>query len=447
MAPPQGPAGSATLQLGALAGLLAGVAVLLSTLPLSAQSATAQAALADRVALNAAVGAAAATPTNLHELRARFVGLSSLVVVGADGSTLFRDGPAQAPTLEALSVCATEPRMLRSGVACALRERDVVVVTVDERPTPDEYNGTLVFALSALVGILTAMGVITLLRPISRMRQALDRVRSGERGVRVDYTGMAELDELVSAINDAASAMEAREDAVLARIQVVQQLARLVAHEVRNPLQSLEMLTQLMVEEEVEAERAETAASIHAEIDALNAVVQRLLSKDATSGSLRLRRAPIQLETLMQHVARLRSTEASAKGAHIRIGAVTDRTISVDTALLGRSLENLVINALHMVPADYGLVELSAVDEGTQLVIRVDDNGTGVDPEYGQRIFEANVSTKATGTGLGLTLVRGVVEAHGGYVAYTDSPLGGARFLIYLPADEAPGAATSNPSR
>ena len=76
---------------------------------------------------------------------------------------------------------------------------------------------------------------------------------------------------------------------------------------------------------------------------------------------------------------------------------------------------------------------LSAREEPPWLIIGCDDNGPGVDPELGASIFETNVSTKSTGSGLGLALVRGVVEAHGGMVSYHTSGLGGACFELKLP--------------
>ena len=293
----------------------------------------------------------------------------------------------------------------------------------------------LVLLLAVVVGIVTALGVLRLLRPLSDVSRALHRVGEGERGVRMPRTGLAELDELVDRLNAAAREMEDREDGILARIELVQEMARLVAHEVRNPLQSLELLTSLIASESDERERLDIANSIHQEIHTLETVVNRLLRESAISGALRLQRQPQSVATLVEQVVALRRPEANARSMRLSTGVLADRLVLVDAALLKRSIENLVINAMQAVPRRSGEVSISVLEEEPHLVIAVDDNGPGVDPTLAETIFDAHVTTKERGTGLGLTLVKGVVEAHNGYIRVVRSPLGGARFEVRIPLD------------
>jgi len=96
-------------------------------------------------------------------------------------------------------------------------------------------------------------------------------------------------------------------------------------------------------------------------------------------------------------------------------------------------VENLISNALQAVMDDTGQIEVSAVEDPPWLIVTVDDNGPGVDPEIVDHIFEADVTGRTDGTGLGLTFVKGVVEAHGGRIEYHPSMMGGARFVASLP--------------
>ena len=104
--------------------------------------------------------------------------------------------------------------------------------------------------------------------------------------------------------------------------------------------------------------------------------------------------------------------------------------------MLSRSLENVVNNALRVVPSPNGEVRVSIIERGDKMVFLVDDNGPGVDPEVGEQIFDQDVTGRPDGQGLGLSLAKAVLVAHGGSIYYTDSPLGGTRFHMELPMED-----------
>jgi len=322
-------------------------------------------------------------------------------------------------------------------VACVEHDGHRIIAATVPSYTGEGQMLYLVFALSAIVGIITALGVLRLLSPLSRVSKALDRVSAGERGVRLKATGLAELDDLVDRLNNAARAMEERENAVMERIQLVQEMARLVAHEVRNPLQSLELLTSLIASEDDPEDRHEIARSIHSEIRGLDMVVNRLLREGAAGGGgLRLIRLEQSLAPLVTQVVALRKTEADAHGIRLELGSMSDQLAPVDAALLGRSIQNLVLNAMQYAPPRSGVVRVSVEEQNRYLCIVVEDNGPGVDPDLAAHIFEAPISGRTGGTGLGLTLAKGVVDAHRGYIEHGRSELGGARFVVCIPKDE-----------
>jgi signal transduction histidine kinase len=328
----------------------------------------------------------------------------------------------------------------RWALACRITKHHQVIVA---RPVVLKTNADVILTvllLALAVGLITAFSILQVLRPVSAVSSALARVRAGERGVRIKTTGLRELDEIVYALNDAAAAMENREDAILARIQVVQEMARLVAHEVRNPLQSMQMLTSLIASEKEGAERAEIANAIHNEIRTLDKVVERLLRKGALDGALHLRRSVQPIAPIVEQIYNLRHPSAQARGILFTKGFLSWHPGRIDGTILGRSIDNLVLNALQAVQPDQGMVEISVFVEANVLCIAVDDNGPGVDPVLENQIFEPNVTTKTKGSGLGLSLVKGVVVAHGGTINYETSTLGGTRFLIRLPLEITPSS-------
>lgn len=419
--------------------MLAAITVLPTAVPLSHRLETAEDAIGLRHASRAAQIAARLhqddplPPGTAQQLEVRHISVSTL-----DGRMVHREGPALPPAIAENACRSATPQMLYAGdgvrwaTAC-VRDHNQLFIAAYTPEVPQSWRQViyLVFLLAVIVGIVTALGVLRILSPLSRIKGALERVSAGDRGVTVAETGFVELDDLVARVNSAARAMEDREDAILARIKVVQEMARLVAHEVRNPLQSLAMLTSLIALEESLDERQQLADSIHHEIRSLDKVVTRLLKRGSKSGSLRLHTARRAVRPLIEQVVALQTPEATSRGVTLTAEGMLDSLAQIDSALLGRSIENLVLNALQAVQTRRGRVRVSMFEEGEYLGIIVDDNGPGVPQHIADQVFEADV-TGGHGTGLGLRLVKGVIEAHGGYIEHRNSPLGGARFVARI---------------
>lgn len=336
------------------------------------------------------------------------------------------------------------PRFVRVGTdrwaaACVARGQTHVVAVRRAGQGTGSYLGYLVLALAIMGGVTTALGVLQLLSPLSQLSRAIEQLGSGDRGVRAQPTGIAELDDLIDRVNAAARAMEDREDAILSRSTVVQELARMVAHEVRNPLQSLELLSALIASEDDRGERDELARAIQGEIRLLDAVVQRLLRDSAGHGALTLHRTASSVAALVDKVLAFRRFEALSRGIRLERGPVDDVVLRLDRPLMSRALENLVVNALAVVPEDTGRIRVSAVVEDSTLHLRVDDNGPGVREDLADDLFQPGVTGRDDGTGLGLALVQGVIQAHDGYVSHAPSDLGGACFHAALPFESPPG--------
>jgi signal transduction histidine kinase len=207
----------------------------------------------------------------------------------------------------------------------------------------------------------------------------------------------------------------------------------MVAHEIRNPLQSLELLASLIASESDREEREELARSIQNEVRTLENVVVRLLRDAPGQAALRPTRSTTSIRDLLRHVSTLRAPEARRRGVALETGEAPDLLLSFDRTLVSRAVENLVTNAIDAVPAGSGRVRMSARLQDGHAVLVVEDNGPGIDPSLGNAIYQANTTTKANGHGLGLALVRGVMLAHEGYVSHDRSDLGGARFLCGIP--------------
>ena len=293
-------------------------------------------------------------------------------------------------------------------------------------------DALLLVSVASVAGLIAIVGIRRLLAPLTEVARAAGRIASGERGVRVNVRGSEEMRQLAVAMNALASSVESREDEIGGRMQVVQQLSRVVAHEVRNPLQSLSLLVTLARTEPDATSRDKQLQLIEEEIHVLAGVVQRFLSQ---SGPLRVARSQTDLVDILERAAAIAYPKAAATNVRLRLHTAGRMPVVADGSLVRRALENLILNAIEAAGGKDrdGQVNVSLVAREHDILVVVDDNGPGVPPEHRERIFEADVSTKPGGTGLGLALVRQVFKAHDGSIRCEDSPLGGARFVASLP--------------
>jgi signal transduction histidine kinase len=215
----------------------------------------------------------------------------------------------------------------------------------------------------------------------------------------------------------------------------VGQMAAGVAHEIRNPLMSIRLLV------EAAAERADARSFGHEDLQVLGEEIARL--EQIVAGFLDFARPPrpdvriVPVATLLAQAAAGAAARAALQGVVVGVDPPPGpAALRADPGQLQQVLCNLLFNALDALPLG-GSVQLSATIEpgagGSDVVLRVEDDGPGL-PPIGDRIFEPFVSTKETGLGLGLSICRRIVEAHGGTIHAASRPAGGAAFSVRLPA-------------
>jgi two-component system, NtrC family, sensor histidine kinase HydH len=247
-------------------------------------------------------------------------------------------------------------------------------------------------------------------------------------GRRRDRQAAALIQSQMEAINAARTRLAQSE-----KLAALGQLAAAIAHEVRNPLAVIRSAAQAVAEAlpagEPESRRA--CSFITAEIDRLTSVVSSLL---AFARPLRLEPRAVTLDGLFDRALLLARDELAAKQVRVRRSEPASLpAVRADADLISQVLLGLLANAAEAVPVG-GEVVLGGRAIEESVAIDVADSGPGIPAELRGRIFEPFFTTRPQGTGLGLAVARQIVEAHGGRIEVGDSPTGGARFSILLPA-------------
>ncbi len=229
------------------------------------------------------------------------------------------------------------------------------------------------------------------------------------------------------------------------------ELVAWVSHDLRTPLAGLRAMAEALEDQVVidPREVSQYHTQIRREVDRLTLMIDDLfeLSK-IHAGALRLSRRLVGLEDLVAEVVASAEPVARAKGVRLTGAAVRGMPVFVDSAEMGRALRNLVTNAIRHTPADGGVDVLAEVQNGMACVSVADACG-GIPPGDLPRVFDvafrgesARTPGPQEGAGLGLSIARGIVEAHSGQIAVRNAGPG-CQFLIRLPLAR-PGVPASN---
>lgn len=299
--------------------------------------------------------------------------------------------------------------------------------------------GLVSFGLAYLVARDTA-------RPVLELSTAMERVSAGDLSHRVRPSGTSEVRFLGRAWNHMVDEIQSSRRALLRaeRLAAWREVARAVAHEIRNPLTPIQFALQRLREEarRPESPRPEvieqSAEAILREVESLREFATAF-SAVAQLPEPRLRSCDVG--ELLEHAARLYQGSTAVQ---FRVEA--DRPLPLawaDEGQIQRVLVNLIKNAVEA-SSGQGSIALRAIkdtDPSAPIRIEVEDEGPGMDPATLERATSPGFTTKSSGSGLGLTLVQRIVEQHGGRFGLDSNPGVGTRAWFTLPAAPEDGAA------
>lgn len=250
--------------------------------------------------------------------------------------------------------------------------------------------------------------------PLVEMKQAAEEITRGKLSVRTNVPGNDELAELGKALNHLAEQLQKHE-----RLRVT--MTQDIAHELRTPLATLKSHIQAMLDQIWEPTPARLRAC-YEETERLIALVSDLEQlTEMDSPDFRLNRKPEDLMSLIEQSANILSAAFMEKGVHLEVNPYPAIRLNVDRDRFIQILVNVLSNSLKFTP-EGGHVEIRVKDETDSVLITVQDTGTGIAPEdlpyVFERFYRADKSRnrKRGGGGIGLTIVKKLVDAHGGTV-------------------------------
>jgi two-component system sensor histidine kinase BaeS len=306
----------------------------------------------------------------------------------------------------------------------------------------NSLNILLLWVTAAAMALAVSIGFISARRitvPLARVATATRRIAGGHRDVLIsETTRVRELDGIASSVNDLSRALGEQE-------ALRRRLTANVAHELRTPLATLQSHLEALIDGVWKPDTARLAG-LHEEILRINRLVtelEQLAVYDAHAAGLNRRSTDVG--ALVGGIVRNHEPQFREKGIALRFASVSPGsrngppTLDVDADKLSQAIINVFSNALKYTPAG-GTVDVRVEVGPLGTEIWVADTGIGISAEDLPRVFERfyradDSRSRATGgAGIGLSIARAIVEAHGGTISASSEPGRGSQFVILLPA-------------
>ncbi|WP_017257262.1 sensor histidine kinase [Pedobacter arcticus] len=312
----------------------------------------------------------------------------------------------------------------------------------------DDYNQKIGTFLNLLINIYVLVFVVIgffafvvanqITSPLSLIQEGFSKTRIGTKNHTISWKRSDEIGSLITEYNDMVEALEenANKLAQSERETAWREMAKQVAHEIKNPLTPLRLGIQMLdrawreKDERFDEKFQKFSKSFLEQIDSLSHIASEF-SNFAKMPELKLERINL-LETIHK------ATEIFSQMAHIKINCneevLKNCFVKADKDQLLRSFNNLLKNAIEAIPdGKEGIINISATQANNKVEIKISDNGSGISLNSRSSIFTPNFTTKSSGTGLGLAFVKQAIQNVNGNIYFTTETDVGTTFHITLP--------------
>ena len=285
--------------------------------------------------------------------------------------------------------------------------------------------------------LLSSWAAARVTKPIERLAQAAREVAGGNWNTNVEVGSGDEIGQLASSFNRMTRELLDQHNRLVQaeRVAAWRELARRLAHELKNPLFPLQLTVENLLrarasgQEEFDATFGESAATLLAEIANLKNIIGQF---SEFSKMPQPHFQAVQLKELVENVAKVHQAQLDRAGISCRLDLSASAQIAADPDLLRQAISNLVLNAIDAMPPG-GRLTLQVRNQGSSARIEVSDTGVGIKMEERERLFTPYFTSKSHGTGLGLAIVQSIISDHGGRISVESEPGRGTTFIIELP--------------
>ena len=292
------------------------------------------------------------------------------------------------------------------------------------------------YVLLMLIAIFVAVVLAkNITKPLEIIHESISQMKLGKGNIKIIYKGNDEIGNLISEYNKKVDELE-RSVELLSKIEresAWKEMARQVAHEIKNPLTPMKLNVQQLQKKWQQNHYLEdeyiqkVTKSIIEQIDNLSNIASAFSSLAKMPSPKNER---ININELIENIVQLFSD--SRVKIYCNIGSTMNCYVLADKDQLSRVFINLITNAIQAIPSSIGEIKIYSFKEDKIKMI-IEDNGVGISEEMRKKLFQPNFTTKSGGSGLGLAICKSIIDYIGGNISYEPNEPVGSKFILTLP--------------
>lgn len=306
--------------------------------------------------------------------------------------------------------------------------------------------------IQAIIGVDIVIFIIVLfvirksLLPLQTITNALSRIKEGIYGEKIKYNSSDEIGELASTFNIMSDTIRIKEDEARRMSVAKDEFLTMITHELKTPLVPIQGYADMLLGGHLGTltdKQKERMGIIKSSATSLLQIISDLLDAQKLElGQLRMKKeiSPIQ-DTILKSIQTLQP-QIDENKIKVISEVKPDVMVAHDADRITQVLTNLIKNSLKAVKPDVGIVRITSSEDASEVRITVEDNGTGIPPEKQTKLFtkfyqaDASLTREKGGSGLGLSICKGIVGAHGGRITLESTPGVGTKVMFSLPKDD-----------
>ncbi|HEX9846414.1 MAG TPA: HAMP domain-containing sensor histidine kinase, partial [Candidatus Nitrosotenuis sp.] len=301
----------------------------------------------------------------------------------------------------------------------------------------------------SIIGIdlaVFAMVLITIrksLTPLENITRAISRVKEGIYGEKIEYTSSDEIGELASSFNTMSETIRIKEEEAKRTDIAKDEFLAMITHELKTPLVPIQGYADILLSGYLgnltEKQRERIAIMKSSATSLLQLISDLLDAQKLELGQLRIKKNPADIHATV--TKSIQTLNPEIEGAKIKVVNEVNQNLVVphDTERIAQVLTNLIKNSLKAIKPETGLIKIYSSEDQNEIRIIIHDNGLGIPYERQGKLFtkfyqaDASLTREKGGSGLGLSICKGIVEAHGGKISLESKPDTGTTITFSLP--------------